>query len=167
MAGIDKVTTIDIGTVNGARELVFTQGKDDRRYILQAPGAETDYLEVLHRFSAFQVKRTTHFYIDDTDGEWFACYNVDCFDPPMAVIRARSFESAYEVFCDEFADWLRVDEADADDYPEEERNYNGNGVHINTDNVQIYPMRLIAVTIGGDHEENCAHCGRTIPAGKA
>jgi len=137
-------TTIDIGSVSNARELVFTQGNNDRRYILQPKGASDDYLA---RFPNHDVKRTTEHYIDDIDGAWFACYNVDCFDPPFAIIRARSFEQAYEVFCDEFSDWLKVDETSAADYPEDERNYNGSGVHIDTDNVQIHELTLLSVHI--------------------
>lgn len=137
---------IDIGTIDNAIELVFTQGHADHRYILQAPETTEDYLSTLQRFPNHSIKRTTHCYIDDPEGLWFACYNVDCFDPPMAVIRARTFEQAYEIFCDEFSDWLKVDEADAVDYPEDARNYNNSGVHIDTDNVQIRPMHLVSLT---------------------
>jgi hypothetical protein len=141
-------TTIDIGSVSNARELVFTQGENnDHRYILQAKGSTEDYLSTLGRFPANSIRTTREHYIDDTEGEWFACYNVDCFDPPFAVIRARSFEQAYEVFCDEFSRWFAVDEKDADDYPEDERNYNSSGVHIDTDNLQIHPLTLLSILL--------------------
>lgn len=142
---------INIGTVENAKELVFMQGNDDRRYVLQQKsdtsqyGYAEDYLAFITRFKAYQVWRTNQFYIDDTDGKWFACYNVDCFDPPFAVIRARSFESAYEIFCDEFGHWLAVSPEDANDYPKDDRAYNNNGVHIDTDNVQIHPLTLVSV----------------------
>lgn len=139
--------TIDIGTVDNARELVFTAGNADHRYILQAPGVTEDYLEFISRFPKHSVKRTSEHYIDDTEGQWFACYNVDCFDPPFAIIRARSFESAYEIFCDEFEAWLKVDEADAEDYPEDDRTYNGNGTHIDTDNVQLTELTLLTIIV--------------------
>lgn len=140
-------TTIDIGEVDAATELVFTQGGNvNHRYVLQPKGATDDYLALITRFAKYDVKRTTEHYIDDTSGKWFACYNVDCFDPPMAVIRARSWETAYEVFCDEFSDWLKVDDVDAVDYPEDDRQYSGSGVHIDTDNVQIHELQLITVS---------------------
>ena len=136
---------IDIGSVENARELIFSQGhSDSNRYVLQSEDVKEDYLTFISRFPA-QAARTPHYYIDDTDGQWFACYVVDCFDPPFAVIRARSFEAAYEAFCDEFSDWMKVDDTDAQDYPEDERHYNGSGVHIDTDSVQIYPMRLLSI----------------------
>ncbi len=139
---------IDIGEIDGATELVFVQGDpgtDDRRYILQAEA--DDYLACLNRFPKCQIKRTTEHYIDDTSGDWFACYNVDCFDPPMAIIRARSFESAYEIFCDEFERWIKVEDPDAKDYPEDDRQYNGSGTHIDASNVQIHPLTLLSVTV--------------------
>jgi hypothetical protein len=137
---------MNIGTIDTARELVFTMGRDDRFYILQSPELKEDYIEFITRYPKHDVKRTTEFYIDDTEGQWFACFNMDCFDPPFAVVRARSWESAYEVFCDEFERWLAVDESSTADYPEEDRNYNGNGTHIDTDNVQIHQLSLIQVT---------------------
>jgi hypothetical protein len=142
----DKPTTINIGEIENARELVFSQGNPDHRYILQPAGTTEDYLSTLCRFPAHHIKRTCEYYIDDTQGEWFACYVVDCFDPPFAIIRARSFESAYEVFCDEFADWMKVEESSAADYPEDDRTYNSNGVHIDTDSVQIQPVDLVSIT---------------------
>lgn len=53
---------------------------------------------------------------DDTgsDGQWFGMYEEDCADPPIYLIRADSFESAYEVFCEEFASTL--DEITLSDY---------------------------------------------------
>jgi hypothetical protein len=146
--------TIDIGSVENATELIFsadpTLTRTDHRYILQAPGHPDDYLATLQRFPAFQIKRTSEYYIDDTNGAWFAFYNVDCFDPPMAIIRARTFEDAYEVFCDEFEDWIKVEDADAGDYPEDDRTYNGNGTHIDTDNVRGHELWLLTVSLGAE-----------------
>ena len=139
--------TIDAGTID-AIELVFAaslDANDDRRYILQAEA--TDYMETLNRFPAHQIKRTTEHYIDDTEGKWFAFYNVDCFDPPMAVIRAKSFETAYDVFCDEWERWLKVDDIDAADYPEDNRSYNGNGTHIDIEAVQGNELFLLSVRV--------------------
>lgn len=35
-------------------------------------------------------------------GRWFVFYHEDCFQPSVYVIRAESFETAYEVFIEEF-----------------------------------------------------------------
>lgn len=44
----------------------------------------------------------TDLYVDDPDGKWFAIWNEDCFQPSVYIVRADSFESAYETFIDEF-----------------------------------------------------------------
>lgn len=157
--------TIDIGTIDNARELVFKAGgRDDRFYVLQPKseageyGYRESYLDFITRFPKHDVKRTNEHYIDDTEGQWFAVFNVDCFDPPYAVIRARSLETALEVFEDEFADWIKVDEDSERDYHSEECNasenradcncdirWNSNGVHIDTDNIQILELELVRV----------------------
>lgn len=139
------MTPIHAGDVDNAIELVFSQGNADHRYILQPPDTTEDYLSTLARFPKHQIKRTTNVYIEDTEGQWYACYNVDCFDPPMAVIRARSFEAAYEIFCDEFSRWMAVEETDAKDYPEDDREYSSSGVHIDASNVQIHEMQLVSI----------------------
>lgn len=141
------IATIDIGSIANAKELVFMQGENDHRYILQPKETTEDYLSTLARYPQNSIKRTTDFYIDDTDGKWYACYNVDCFDPPFAVVRARSWEDAYEIFCDEFSDWIKVDDDCAADYPEDDRNYNGSGVHIDTEGVQIHEMQLVSILL--------------------
>jgi hypothetical protein len=141
---------MDLGTLDNVTEAVFMaskDAKDDRRYLLQVPGR--DYLETLTRFPSNDIKRTSEHYIDDPEGRWFAFYNVDCFDPPFAIIRARSFETAYEIFCDEFERWLAVDATAAVDYPEDDRNYNGNGTHIDTDNVHGHELFLVSVSMVG------------------
>ena len=48
---------------------------------------------------------------DDTGsgGLWFGMYEEDCAYPPIYLIRADSFESAYEVFCEEFVNPLDED----------------------------------------------------------
>lgn len=40
---------------------------------------------------------------DDGDGKFFSFFEADCFDPPQYLIRARTFETAYDIFLDEFA----------------------------------------------------------------
>jgi len=140
-------STLNIGDIDGATELVFSSfgTVNDVRYILQA--ARTDYLETLDRFPKFQIKRTTECYIDDCSGQWFAFANVDCFDPPFVIIRARSFEQAYEVFCAEFEVQIKVDDQSAEDYPEDERDCNGHGTHIDASGVQGWELQLLSVAL--------------------
>lgn len=99
-------------------------------------------------YPARPVKLVSGFHAEDTwtDSRWFLFANVDCFDPNVFIVRAKSFETAYDVFCDEFAKQagLLVDESDAADYPEDDRNYNNNGEHINTEGVQGYELSFVA-----------------------
>ena len=52
------------------------------------------------------------YYSDDDNGEWYLFASVDCFDPPMFAIQADSWETAYEIFLDEFADEVDISDAD-------------------------------------------------------
>ena len=144
----DKPVTIAVDGIH-ARELIFSDGprETDRYYVLQPSGTTEDYLSTLTRYPSHQIKRTSEYYIDDTEGPWFAFYNVDCFDPPMAIIRARTFEDAYAVFETEWERWMKVADADAADYPEDARTYNDNGTHVDTDNVQGHELTLIRVEL--------------------
>ena len=51
-------------------------------------------------------------------GEWFGFYFEDCMQPPVYIIRARTFEDAYEAFVEEFGDI--VDEVDLKDYDKDD-----------------------------------------------
>lgn len=155
-----KQTTIDIGEMDNATELLFTRAdyahtagltfeQIAETYPIDAlypKDAAPDYAARIDRFPRYTVRATSWFCIDDTAGQWFAFANVDCFDPPVAIIRARTFETAYDVFCDEFSRWMAVDETDAKDYPEDEREYSASGVHIDASAVQGWPLRLLRVS---------------------
>lgn len=43
------------------------------------------------------------FYDDYSGNTWFAFYESDCFDPPLKLINARTWEDAYDAYLDEFA----------------------------------------------------------------
>lgn len=131
-------------------ELVFCSGDpatNDRRYILQPAGTAEDYLSTLQRFPAYEIKRTHNYYIETTDGGWYAFYNVDCFDPPVTIIRSSSFESAYETFCDEFEHLIKVEDSDAAYYADDDRQYNSSGTHIDPSGVQGHELTLVAIRL--------------------
>ena len=54
-------TTLDIGTVDGATELVFmikgAPRDSTHRYLLHPDGRQPDYLETLKKFPQYDVKR--------------------------------------------------------------------------------------------------------------
>lgn len=66
------------------------------------------------------INTTSNVYVDHTDAEkWFAFWVADCMDPPIYVIRAESWEDAYDVFVHEFASAIGIlsEEDIARDYP--------------------------------------------------
>lgn len=64
--------------------------------------------------SEFQpgVKTISDFYDDGWD-KWFVFFTEDCFDPPLYLINARTWEEAYDIFVDEFADVVDFDEIES------------------------------------------------------
>lgn len=139
---------IELGSI-AAAEMIFQSARSDWFYILHTKDSEPDYIDHWRRFPGASIKRTSDVYIDDTEGDWFAFYVADCFDPPFVVIRSKSFETAYEVFCDEFSSRIKIDDADigeGKDYDAENINFSASGVPIDTDNVQGHQLTPIAIT---------------------
>lgn len=83
----------------------------------------------------------------DSDAPWFAFWEADCMSPPISVVRAESFERAYEDFCD------TLPAADMSDFSESER-YNvpdgytiaSDGRYVHTENVNGCEIELISVS---------------------
>lgn len=73
--------------------LTFVHGRFE--YILDLTGK-------LNSGSTMAVFRG--FYDDYADNKWFCIFHADCAWPNYYLINARSFEDAYDVFMDKFAD---------------------------------------------------------------
>lgn len=87
---------------------------------------------------------------DWADGQWFAFWIADCFDPPLYIVQHRSFEAAYEEFCDWQAEQLRIDESDvAERETDGTLSYSGSGVPIDTEAVQGEEVQLVALYAKG------------------
>jgi hypothetical protein len=91
---------------------------------------------------------------DDGDGDFFSFCEADCFDPPQYLIRASDFETAYDIFLDEFGT-----EADKEDYATEEAvskgiddgvvTYSGGGKLVHSEDIhgtQLTLLRIEGVT---------------------
>ena len=134
----DKRTSINIGDVT-VTEAVFCQtgdtSKDRRLYRLLSPGAERDL--------SVDTVTTEHYYIEDTDGKWFIFANVDCFAPPMAIVRARTFEEAYRSSWPSGKVGSRSRTSIQRAYPMDDRQYNENGTHIDAEGVQGFELTLL------------------------
>jgi hypothetical protein len=140
-----NMTTKTAITVSDIQATALIFDWNGRKVVLDAENLGTLAFWDKHGQDCHHV--THHANVDDYGKGWFVFYVEDCFAPPLAIIRADSFETAYEIFCDEFERWIRVDETDAADYPEDERNYNGNGTHIDTESVQGAEIRLVSVQV--------------------
>lgn len=61
----------------------------------------------------------------DYAASWFAFWEEDCMDPPIWIVRAESFERAYEDFCETLPE-VNVEDLDADQIAaEKEGNLSG------------------------------------------
>lgn len=131
---------LEVGSV------VFRSHPDGNVYYVLTDGPKRTALDWAGDFPIHPVKMVSGHYIDDTDGRFYLLACVDCMDPAVYIVRARSFETAYEVFCDEFAEkaGFVVSESDAADYPEDEREYNGNGQHIDAQHIQGFEVEFVA-----------------------
>lgn len=101
---------LDIGEMCGVKALVLVSPKAEaspaagnNEYILceGEMGAADAYAS-----KGANVQRVNDVYFQDTwdKSKWFIFYVADCFCPPLYLIRANSWEDAYEAFCDEFSD---------------------------------------------------------------
>jgi hypothetical protein len=86
------------------------------------------------RFGQKRVSSLDVEYSSDEKDPFFAFFAEDCMDPAIHVIRARSFEAAYEVFIDQEADrgHYVIDEGDPD-YGPDDGFYSNSGFRVDTE----------------------------------
>lgn len=88
----------------------------------------------------------------DSDAKWFAFYEEDCFDPPIWIVRAESFERAYEDFVDSRPE-VNLEDLDEDQREELEGSgdlsgyaYNLSGRLVYTEAIMGHEVELKEVT---------------------
>ncbi len=108
--------------------------------------SDLDYIDRLKQFPDHSP--ICDYYIEDTAGKWFIFYVADCFDPPMFLIRARTWEDAYDTFCDEFSSLMRIEDADLKDYDEDTLHYSASGVPIDDEAAQGHEVTLDTIICG-------------------
>ena len=84
---------------------------------------------------------------DSDDERWFIFYVEDCYSPPMTLVRARSWEEAYEIYIDWAAEHrgLEITEDARKDYEGPDGlvcSYTSNGVPVDTKSIQGFEVRL-------------------------
>jgi len=85
---------------------------------------------------------------DDSGSKFFSFCHADCFDPAMHLICADSFESAYDIFLDEFAQTATDSDFPGEAAKEAALNngvcsYSSGGRFVYSENVQGFEMKLI------------------------
>lgn len=124
-----------VGELENVTCLEFTN------YVLIPDGMDT--LEAMNKWP--DHKRCYHgANLDAWEQNWYAFWVEDCFDPPVAIVKAGSFEEAYKIFLDEFS-WAEISEADIKDYDSETLHINSSGKFCDTEGVNGTQLKLVRV----------------------
>ena len=83
--------------------------------------------------------------ICDSEDGWFAMYVLDCHDPPIYAINAKTFADAFETFVDLKVAELKIDEDDMVNYGKGNRecNFSSNGTPVDTEAVSGFQLRVV------------------------
>lgn len=76
--------------------------------------------------------------------QFFAFWEEDCMDPPIWIVRAESFEKAYEDFVEQVVSRFPLSESDLTDY--EDLTWTDNG-WVSTESVNGREIELISATV--------------------
>lgn len=123
---------------------------------------DMDYIEFIKRYDSakYQHTRATGINLEDGDGKFFLVYVSDCFDPPLAVVRAANAGDAEDWFIEELA-WADIPEADLKDYnifpdgdpagegkePKEHAQWTSRGTWADTEQITIHEIKPIYAEI--------------------
>jgi len=138
--------TFALGCIDNALHAVFRSSQCENRYIVSP--TLTRWTDLYTRFPNLHKFEFGHvdFYCEDSDGKFFLFANADCAFPPMAIIRANSFESAYATFLCEFEKFVKIDDSNLSDYNDSEAlSYNDNGTPIDDSAVNGFEVYLDSV----------------------
>lgn len=94
----------------------------------------------------YGVKRLSSFTDEETDGSLWCFFAEDCFDPSIHLVRAYTFEDAYEFFCQLQADIGHyLIQHDDPDYDEDAGHWTDDGRRVDTENFQGFGVELVSV----------------------
>ncbi len=140
-------TTIAIGDVSArAAHFVALNGNPNHRYIVFAD--KPDFVAFLQTYNdgKWESKQATGVNLDSSDKRFFMVAVSDCYDPPIAIIRADNECEAEGWFADELT-WAHISEPDLADYDDESMSYNSSGVPYETDNIVIWEVRMTHIEL--------------------
>jgi hypothetical protein len=140
---------IKVGEVE-ATALVFKGQCDDHRYVLTLNDSSDPFVELLRNSFGYSQTKTTssHSQIDGYGKHFYGVYVADCFDPPIAIIRADNESEAIEWFVDEF-DWSHLSDEDLKDYGEDSEavSYNDSGKPYLNENINLFELTLLTIEV--------------------
>lgn len=114
---------IELGTIKATAVVFQSPFNPKHFYVVRAE--KMDYLEFMKQYCVGDVdcKQADGVNFDNylDNGTFFMCYSEDCFDPPVAIVRADDVEEAIDLFVDE-CEWARMSDEDV-----EERDKDGLG----------------------------------------
>lgn len=164
--------TITVGEIE-AVTLIFAYG--DTRYVVRAE--PMDYSEFRRHYAGddkdgLHWQQATGLNMNEswstrTATGFYGIAVADCYDPPVAIVRASGPEEAVDVFADELP-WAHISDVDLEDYREpidelaenvakqngetdgpedyaDNVSFNSNGVAYDNENIHVWEVRLIRI----------------------
>jgi hypothetical protein len=80
--------------------------------------------------------------MDDDEDKFFLVFVQDCFDPPLAIVRAETAGDAVDIFLDELP-WGRMDSEDIDE--DKNVSWSSQGHAYDGERINVQEVRLCAV----------------------
>ncbi len=141
------VKNVTLGEIEVKTVSFSERGNEGRcRYIVGTDGM--DYCDFLRTYNGGEVqhKRATGVELDGFGKAFFMVYVEDCFDPPVAIVRADNAQDAEEAFVDALP-WAHISEPDLKDYSEDDDSlsYGPSGQPYDSSSVMIREVRLVAI----------------------
>lgn len=135
--------TFDMGDVI-ATAAVFTFGPDSNsKSLLIVTREPMTHAERLDRFG-HDAKGCVGVHLDDSGSKFYAIWVEDCFDPPIAIVRADHEQDALDTFVDKL-DWAHVSEPDLADYTEDQLSYGPNGQPYDGESIGMLEVKLVRI----------------------
>ncbi len=125
------------------KALIFKRSLDaQHEYVVLT--CDMDYLDFMKKYP--NGKRAEPVELDETWDEFWLVYLADCFDPPLAIVRAKNEQDAEEAFVDNL-DWAHVKEPDLADYDEDSLSFGPHGQPYDGSQIHVEQVILVGVEL--------------------
>jgi len=138
---VNRIREIDLTVSPRSMLFGYTPHPVPNEPLLVVTPEYSTWLERHESFPGQYVKYATPVAFGEGGDKWFVVAVADCFDPPVAIVRATDEYTAEEYFIDELM-WAHVDETDLKDYDEDSLRYNSSGIPCDVSQVNIHRVYL-------------------------